>query len=144
MTEQALKELAKREIDLGDFDRCGVILKRINRKMVTHNWRWISKVDVVAEDRVKDVIKLVCQYMGVNEKDLKTKKRNRPLVYTRYLISHILRQKKASLSAIGKVVGRDHSTVLYYCRTVQGYLDVGDEVFSDYINDINKLINDED
>jgi len=71
------------------------------------------------------IIKLVCDTMGLDIKDVLGKCRKTPLAEARFLIFHLLfKRTELTLKAIGeKVGGRDHSTVIHGLRAFQNRLD---------------------
>jgi chromosomal replication initiator protein len=66
-----------------------------------------------------DIIESVCQHYQVTPEEVSGKSRKRNLVIARQ-VSMFLAQKhtKMPASRIGKLIGRDHSTVLHSCEKV--------------------------
>lgn len=77
------------------------------------------------------VVEVVCESLDITQKELKGKKRDRPIAYSRHIISHILVKKMGlQLTVVGKqhLGGRDHSTVINSLRTFSNLYDT-DEPF---------------
>ncbi len=74
--------------------------------------------------RMTEVVDAVARAGGVRPKDLLGRGQARPLTRARQLAMHLLRElcPGASLPAIGHLLGRDHSTVLYGCRRAAALL----------------------
>ncbi len=80
--------------------------------------------DMVLEDEVKVSVELiqrkVVEYFNIKLSDLKSKKRNRAVVYPRQIAMYLARDlTDYSLSEIGDFFGgRDHTTVLHACEKI--------------------------
>lgn len=60
------------------------------------------------------VISVVESVTGHTVEEMKTASRKQPLVFSRYMMMRMLRSRTSmSLNQVGKMLGRDHSTVLY-------------------------------
>ncbi|MBI4824015.1 MAG: chromosomal replication initiator protein DnaA [Nitrospirae bacterium] len=101
--------------------------------------------DVIAEDEraltVETVLKTVAEYFGLKPNDMKAKKRTKDIASPRQVAMYLSRElTDASLSEIGKGFGgKDHATVIYACKQIEGRKTV-DENFNRLIeNFINKL-----
>jgi len=74
--------------------------------------------------------------------DIKKNTRKRQYVEARGIYFYLTRQyTRMSLSAIGKTMGRDHSTVLYFVRQVPDWLSFDLQLKKDY-DTINERIQD--
>ncbi|MCH8810047.1 MAG: hypothetical protein IH993_09495 [Proteobacteria bacterium] len=71
-----------------------------------------------------DVVEAVARAGGVRPKDLIGRGQTRPLTRARQLAMHLLRESHpgVSLHAIGVLLDRDHTTVLYGCRRAAALL----------------------
>lgn len=91
------------------------------------------------------IVKIVCDYLMVNEQLVKSSSRVAILVKARYIISHFLKKKTSlTLKKIGEELGgRDHSTVI---NSLEAFSDRyqyerGFRIMADEIeNKINELI----
>ena len=86
---------------------------------------------------IDDILETVCKHYGVNQQQVYSKSRKREFVQARQ-ISMYLAQKytKMPASRIGQLIGgRDHSTVLYSCSSVEKLLKV-DQAFREEMNSI--------
>ena len=93
------------------------------------------------EITVDFIQELVAQHFDVPVETLASKTRKRQIVVARQLSMYLAKKlTDQSLKAIGENFGgRDHSTVIYSCRTVQDLLDT-DLVFQDTVSELEKKI----
>lgn len=84
---------------------------------------------------------LVAEHFKVGVEKLQGKTRKRSIVIARQLSMYLAKNlTNQSLKTIGENFGgRDHSTVIYSCKTVQDLLDT-DIVFKDTVSDLEKKI----
>jgi chromosomal replication initiator protein len=88
---------------------------------------------------IDDIIEKVCNHFGVSQQQVFSKSRKRDYVQVRQ-VSMYLAQKytKMPASRIGQLIGgRDHSTVLHSCNTVEQRLKV-DKGFMDELESIER------
>ena len=86
---------------------------------------------------IDDILEKVCQHYGVSQQSVFSKSRKRDFVQVRQ-VSMYLAQKytKMPASRIGQLIGgRDHSTVLHSCSTVEQRMKV-DKAFAEELNSI--------
>ena len=86
---------------------------------------------------IDDILEKVCQHFGVSQQHVISKSRKRDYVQVRQ-ISMYLAQKytKMPSSRIGQLIGgRDHSTVIHSCSTIEQRLKV-DKAFVEELNSI--------
>lgn len=85
--------------------------------------------------------KLVCEYFEVPIEMVKSKTRKREIVQARQISMYLSKSHtKTSLKSIGAFFGgRDHSTVIYACQTVEDLIDT-DKKFKAYVQDIQKKL----
>ena len=85
--------------------------------------------------------KLVCEYFEVPVEMVKSKTRKREIVQARQISMYLAKNHtKTSLKSIGAFFGgRDHSTVIYACQTVEDLIDT-DKKFKAYVQDIQKKL----
>jgi chromosomal replication initiation ATPase DnaA len=66
----------------------------------------------------KAVVDIVCDVSGLSLDQIQSKSRNRKYAYTRSVLGYILRRiVGCTLIRTGEIIGRDHSTVIYYEKT---------------------------
>ncbi len=72
-----------------------------------------------------EVVEAVARASGLDRKDLLGRRRTRPLARARHLAMYLVRElcPGASLPAIGYLLDRDHTTVLYGCRQAAALLE---------------------
>ncbi|MCD0488939.1 chromosomal replication initiator protein DnaA [Pedobacter sp. MC2016-14] len=85
--------------------------------------------------------KLVCDYFEVPAHLLKSPTRKREVVQARQISMYLSKgMTKSSLKTIGAFFGgRDHSTVIYACQTVEDLIQT-DKKFRAYVSDIEKKL----
>jgi chromosomal replication initiator protein len=86
---------------------------------------------------IDDILEKVCQHFGVSQQHVISKSRKRDYVQVRQ-VSMYLAQKytKMPASRIGQLIGgRDHSTVIHSCSTIEQRLKV-DKAFVEELNSI--------
>ncbi len=77
---------------------------------------------VVGDLEAQMVIDLVSYRTGVSKKHIFSDSRYKNIVRARQLTMYLLRQSGVSFPAIGRMLGRDHSTVIHGCRTISDIL----------------------
>jgi chromosomal replication initiator protein len=84
---------------------------------------------------------LVCEYFEVPIEMVKSQTRKREIVQARQISMYLAKaHTKSSLKSIGHFFGgRDHSTVIYACQTVEDLIDT-DKKFKGYVADIQKKL----
>jgi chromosomal replication initiator protein len=103
-------------------------------------------VKEIATDRkitvtVENITKIVCSYLGVAEDKIRDKTRRKEIVLARQLAMYLSKElTRSSLKSIGlQFGGRDHSTVIHACNTVEDSL-VKDTSMKDIVNAIKTQI----
>ncbi len=121
----AQSSLNRRDIDLD-----------LTKKVIQNFVRQISKEITV--DYIKE---LVADNFDVPVEKLQGKTRKRSIVLARQLSMYLAKNlTNKSLKAIGeKFGGRDHSTVIYSCKSVHDLMDT-DIIFKDKVADLEKKI----
>ena len=121
----AQSSLNRREIDID-------LAKEVVRNFVT---------EINKEITVEFIQKLVADYFKVPVETLNGKTRKRSIVIARQLSMYLAKNMTdRSLKALGEVFGgRDHSTVIYSCRTVQDLMET-DPFFKETVSDLEKKI----
>lgn len=65
------------------------------------------------------IISHVCKQLGVTRKMFRGKRKNAPVVFAKMLTAHTLRHcTEMTLEEIGELVGCRHSSVIYYCDSI--------------------------
>lgn len=121
----AQSTLNKKEIDLN-------LAKSMLKNFIKNSSKEISMEYIQA---------LVCEYFEVPIDMVKSKTRKREIVQARQISMYLSKlHTKTSLKSIGAFFGgRDHSTVIYACQTVDDLIDT-DKKFKAYVADIQKKI----
>jgi chromosomal replication initiator protein len=121
----AQSSLNRREVDLD-------LAKEVIKNFVTQINKEIT-VDFIQE--------LVAEHFKVDVNKLQGKTRKRSIVIARQLSMYLAKNlTDKSLKAIGaNFGGRDHSTVIYSCKTVQDLMET-DVIFKDTVSELEKKI----
>ncbi|HYK77033.1 MAG TPA: chromosomal replication initiator protein DnaA [Daejeonella sp.] len=121
----AQSTLNKKEIDLG-------LAKAMLKNFIKNSSKEIS---------MEYIQQLVCEYFEVPIEMVKSKTRKREIVQARQISMYLAKlHTKTSLKSIGAFFGgRDHSTVIYACQTVDDLIDT-DKKFKGYVADIQKKL----
>lgn len=121
----AQSSLNRREIDIN-------LAKEVVKNFVT---------EINKEVTVENIQKLVAEHFDVAVETLQGKTRKRSIVIARQLSMYLAKNlTDRSLKAIGDTFGgRDHSTVIYSCKTVQDLMET-DVVFKETVSDLEKKI----
>ncbi len=121
----AQSTLNKKEIDL-------TLAKSMLKNFIKNSSKEIS---------MEYIQKLVCEYFEVPIEMVKSKTRKREIVQARQISMYLAKlHTKTSLKSIGAFFGgRDHSTVIYACQTVDDLIDT-DKKFKGYVADIQKKL----
>jgi len=97
-------------------------------ELSTKNWNpyriigFLSDLDLQAQlfnKTEKEALKAVCWAAGISEDSLKSRDRKDEIVIARDILFKYHRNKKLSLSSIGKKFNRDHATVLNGIRRIE-------------------------
>jgi len=93
------------------------------------------------EISIEYIQKLVSDYYGISVENIKSKTRKREITQARQISMYFAKQlTKASLKNIGAYFGgRDHSTVIHACQTVNDLIDT-DKRFKEDVEEIEKRI----
>lgn len=121
----AQSSLNRKEIDIE-------LAKKMMKNFVKHSSREVS-IDYIQ--------KLVTEFYGLTVDQLKSKTRKREIVQARQISMFYAKNlTKASLKSIGTYFGgRDHSTVIHACQTVNDLMDT-DKKFKNDVEEIGKRI----
>ena len=102
MTEEFTKEEVK-------------ILKRICENPIFKESQPLPPLSTYKIKPLKEIIKRVCAYYDIEEKDFLSRRRNQPLIEARRDYCHIaFKRTKKHLSVIGQAINKDHTVILYH------------------------------
>ncbi|MBF0564060.1 MAG: chromosomal replication initiator protein DnaA [Nitrospirae bacterium] len=81
--------------------------------------------------------KVVCEYFGIKQLDMKAKKRTKEVIIPRQVAMYVSKKlTDLSLGDIGKSFGgKDHSTVIYACKQIESKME-NDESFNKMVENI--------
>jgi len=94
------------------------IKKNRIKNIISYTNKFIRINDMVVPFNVQEILKIVSNQLGVDQKDIVRKTRIKSAVIARSLLINVLRDKyKMDVSKIGMIVGhRDHTTVVHHLR----------------------------
>jgi chromosomal replication initiation ATPase DnaA len=120
---------------LGGFDELEIVdneleIKKRDMRLPSY---WLMPIDERTEKdltkRIDNLIKRICESFNVSKKELMSKRRFRPFVDARNVGMYILHKHyNLSSTAAGKVFGKDHSTVLHACKSIEGFIEFDKEL----------------
>ena len=89
----------------------------------------------------ENLLSVISFVSGLPEDAIRSQNRARGLVLCRHAYYFLARQKMGlKLAEIGEVFGADHTTVIHGVQKVKDMLSIGDEITSNFINNINSCI----
>lgn len=117
-------------IDEVDYIDNELEIKKRDMKLPSY---WFMPIDERTEKdltkRIDNLIKRICESFNVSKKELMSKRRFRPFVDARNVGMYILHKHyNLSSTAVGKVFGKDHSTVLHACKSIEGFIEFDKEL----------------
>ena len=96
--------------------------------------------------RLDDILIAVCEATGIDEADIRSKRRRREFVTARQVYCYIARKKTGiSYCQIGEMLSDhehkyNHATVMHSIKQVEGFLSINDKMTVSLINEVNKLL----
>lgn len=127
-------------IENSDVEEKGILLQTVTDRvhMVKKKRKLFNR-----EAEIQRVLQVCAEEYSVRVEDLLSKSRRRGLVTPRQMAMKILRYNfkyPLSVVEIGRVFGRDHTTVIHSTRTIIGYLEVKDSfIYGIHARILNKL-----
>tara|TARA_R100000900_G_scaffold81380_1_gene63927 strand:- start:3018 stop:3455 length:438 start_codon:yes stop_codon:yes gene_type:complete len=92
------------------------------------------------EGRIYTLLKIVCDYYDVTHKEIRAHSRLPLYVNARRIFCFLCRKfTEKSLYNIGRLIDRDHATVLHQTRNAQDFLYIGDKETVKAIDDITLI-----
>lgn len=90
---------------------------------------------------IENIQKTVAEYYNIKMSDLKSKSRSRSVARPRQMAIALARElTNHSLPEIGREFGgRDHTTVMHACKTINELRDTDSSIQEDYVNLTRKL-----
>jgi chromosomal replication initiation ATPase DnaA len=71
-----------------------------------------------------DVMRIICQLCDITPDDIYSNTRVQNIVYARHLFSYLCRKElRLSLQTIGRIINRDHSSIINAVRKAQDLID---------------------
>ena len=82
---------------------------------------------------IDDIVEKVCKHYGVNQQNVFSKSRKRDFVQARQIAMYLAQKHtKMPASRIGQLIGgRDHSTVIHSCNTIEKRLKIDKSFFAE-------------
>jgi len=99
------------------------------------------KIDITKnEEKWEDVVRSICQVYKITPDDIYAKNRNQHIVYARHTFNYICRKRlRMSLMYIGRIINRDHTTVIHSIRQTQDLIEY-DRAFATTYKQIIELL----
>ena len=89
----------------------------------------------------ENLLSVISFVSGLPEDAIRSQNRGRGLVLCRHAYYFIARQNMGlKLAEIGEVFGADHTTVIHGVQKVKDMLSIGDEITSQFIDQVNLCI----
>lgn len=90
---------------------------------------------------IKGIQKMVCEFFGVSVEDILSKTRKQEIVSARQISMYLAKKyTKQSYKSIGKAFnGKDHTTVMYSCKTVEDRMDT-DEEYKEHFLELQRKV----
>jgi hypothetical protein len=89
----------------------------------------------------ENLLSVISFVSGLSEDAIRSQNRARGLVLCRHAYYFIARQNMGlKLAEIGEVFGADHTTVIHGVQKVKDMLSIGDEITSQFIDQVNLCI----
>lgn len=123
-------------------------LPGVYRAKVIKNLKKVEIKDAITEEVVKkhiespgDIVDLCCEHFEVQKKDLLGPVRKKGIVRPRQMCIAVIRMlfPNETLKNIGRIFGRDHSTVIHTVAVVQDYIDTDPSYRYDYHSFLKRL-----
>ncbi len=88
---------------------------------------------------IDKIINTACALWDVSKEDLLSKKRNAPLPFARVMVAKNIRDTFGlSFPMIGKIMGRNHSSIIYYLKMYDAEYKYNQE-FRNFANAMKKV-----
>lgn len=88
--------------------------------------------------RIRDVVTATSTVFGVSRRDIMGKARYKHIVHARKAAYYAARLEGHAFAAIGRVMDRDHSTVMHGCNEAEWFVE-RDDKYADAIETIRQL-----
>lgn len=91
---------------------------------------------LIRKPSVELILRVGCQHFGLTRSEVIADRRTQPLVRWRQIMFYVAKVKtERSFPDIGRRMGgRDHTTVLYAVRTIEGMIESGDATIINHVN----------
>ena len=83
------------------------------------------KIDITQTSaKWADVMRAICQIYNITPDDIYSKNRTQHILYARHTFNYICRRTlRMSLESIGRIINRDHSTIIHSVRQTQDLIE---------------------
>ena len=82
---------------------------------------------------LQSILQIISEYYGVSENLIKSKSRKDEVVKARHAYFYIAYKTSGKgLAEIGKLVNRDHTTVIHGIRKIEGEIDIYQDTFLEF------------
>jgi chromosomal replication initiation ATPase DnaA len=114
--DQLVERLALLKMRINEFERELAYIDSSLNKIEPERYLTIDMI-------INTVLKVMCHYFDVTKEEVLSKKRHRKIVRARHFFIYFVRLKsKMTLSEIGTVVGRDHTSCTHAINEINSQL----------------------
>lgn len=85
------------------------------------------------------IISRICNYYSVEYDRILSSTRAQPIAECRHVAAYFVRKSNLPSAKVGRLINRDHATVLHSCKTVKNLIET-DRMFRNKIEEIEKLL----
>lgn len=97
------------------------------------------RMAMVDEEMIREMI---CDHYGIKFHEIRCQSRTRRIVNARMCYSYLLRKYlNMSFADIGRLIDRDHTSVIHQVNTITDYLSINDESIANTLNPIINYLN---
>ena len=85
------------------------------------------------KNNLQNILEFISEHYGVSENSIKSKSRKDEVVKARHAYFYIAyKTSRKGLAEIGRLVNRDHTTVIHGMRKIEGEIDIYQDTFLEF------------
>lgn len=110
--------LPKRDIPISPPKVVAPRVEHKEEKPVEHKgWFWPAETVDMEQLKISHILRAVCSFYGLTETEIKSDRRFNSITRPRMVAAYLARTlTTASWGQIGRVLRKDHTTIMYACR----------------------------
>ena len=103
---------------------------------------WVAPGLIPKDTDLDDVKDLICAKHNISKEQLVQVTRDRDIVNARKIFAYAAKKyiKDISFSKVGKYMGKDHSTMIYYINDINDMISIKDPYFTEKIREIEDIL----